>query len=215
MGLATLALTGSAAGARPADDPAWADQPGPRQIGLPQVWETTTGDPSVVIATIDTGANVIPDLEGRVRPGLRLRRQRLPAGGHARPRVARRERDRRPRQQQARHGRSLLGLPGDADPRQRRTARRAPARIAARDQVRGRSGRADHQRQPEPCRYPGCGGGGGGEVRDRPRRGRGRVGGERGHETRRSTLGPTPVCSPWARPTTSTPSTSGRAAGPG
>lgn len=70
MGLATLALTGSAAAApvQP-NDPAWAEQLGLRQIGLPQVWETTTGDPSVVIATVDTGANMIPDLEGAFVPG--------------------------------------------------------------------------------------------------------------------------------------------------
>ena len=69
MGLATLALTGSAGAAVQPNDPVWADQPGPRQIGLPQVWETTTGDPSVVIATIDTGANVIPDLQDAFVPG--------------------------------------------------------------------------------------------------------------------------------------------------
>lgn len=70
MGLATLALTGNAAAApvQP-NDPAWAEQLGLRQIGLPQVWETTTGDPSIVIATVDTGANVIPDLEGAFVPG--------------------------------------------------------------------------------------------------------------------------------------------------
>ena len=69
MGLATLALTGSAGAAVQPNDQVWADQPGPRQIGLPQVWETTTGDPSVVIATIDTGANVIPDLQDAFVPG--------------------------------------------------------------------------------------------------------------------------------------------------
>ena len=70
LGLATLALTGGAVGApvQP-NDPAWSSQPGPRQIGLPQVWETTTGDPSVVIATIDTGVNVIPDLQDALVPG--------------------------------------------------------------------------------------------------------------------------------------------------
>ena len=70
IGLATLVLTGGTAGAlvQP-NDPAWSDQPGPRQIGLPQVWETTTGDPSVVIATVDTGANVIPDLQDAFVPG--------------------------------------------------------------------------------------------------------------------------------------------------
>ena len=42
---------------------------GARQIGLPQVWETTTGDPSIVIATIDTGVNAIPDLQDALVPG--------------------------------------------------------------------------------------------------------------------------------------------------
>ena len=56
-------------GAIQPNDPAWSDQPGPRQIGLPQVWETTTGDPSVVIATVDTGANGIPDLQDAFVPG--------------------------------------------------------------------------------------------------------------------------------------------------
>jgi subtilisin family serine protease len=70
MGLATLALTGGAAvGAVQPDDPVWAEQLGARQIGLPQVWETTTGDPSVVIATVDTGANGIPDLQDAFVPG--------------------------------------------------------------------------------------------------------------------------------------------------
>jgi subtilisin family serine protease len=70
MGLATLALTGGAAvGALQPDDPVWAEQLGARQIGLPQVWETTTGDPSVVIATVDTGANGIPDLQDAFVPG--------------------------------------------------------------------------------------------------------------------------------------------------
>ena len=69
IGLSTLALTGGAAGAVQPNDPVWAEQLGARQIGLPQVWETTTGDPGVVIATVDTGANVIPDLEDAFVPG--------------------------------------------------------------------------------------------------------------------------------------------------
>jgi subtilisin family serine protease len=67
--LATLALTGGAAAAIQPNDPVWAEQLGARQIGLPQIWETTTGDPGVVIATVDTGANLIPDLEGALVPG--------------------------------------------------------------------------------------------------------------------------------------------------
>jgi hypothetical protein len=67
--LASLALTAGAAGAITPDDPVWAEQLGARQIGLPQIWESTTGDPSVVIATVDTGANWIPDLDGALVPG--------------------------------------------------------------------------------------------------------------------------------------------------
>ena len=51
------------------NDPAWPDQWAQRHIGLPQVWETTTGDPNVVIATIDTGVNAIPDLQDALVPG--------------------------------------------------------------------------------------------------------------------------------------------------
>lgn len=51
------------------NDPAWPDQWAAKQIGLPQVWETTTGDPSIVIATIDTGVNPIPDLADALVPG--------------------------------------------------------------------------------------------------------------------------------------------------
>ena len=51
------------------NDPVWDDQPGLRQIGMPQVWETTTGDPGVLIATVDTGANGMPDLEGALDSG--------------------------------------------------------------------------------------------------------------------------------------------------
>ena len=36
---------------------------------MPDVWDITTGDPSVVIATIDTGANPIPDLADALVPG--------------------------------------------------------------------------------------------------------------------------------------------------
>ena len=69
-GLATLALTsGAAVGAVQPNVPAWAEQLGARQIGLPQIWEATTGDPGVIIATVDTGANLIPDLEGALVPG--------------------------------------------------------------------------------------------------------------------------------------------------
>lgn len=64
-----LALAGAASAAVTPNDPAWSDQWAARKIGLPQIWETTTGDPGIVIATIDTGVNMIPDLEGALVPG--------------------------------------------------------------------------------------------------------------------------------------------------
>jgi thermitase len=68
--LAALAFTsGAAAAPVQPNDPAWPDQLAERQIGLPQVWETTTGDPGIVIATIDTGVNAIPDLADALVPG--------------------------------------------------------------------------------------------------------------------------------------------------
>ncbi len=63
-----LVEVGAAAPVQP-NDPAWPDQWAQRQIGLPQVWETTTGDPNIVIATIDTGVNAIPDLQDALVPG--------------------------------------------------------------------------------------------------------------------------------------------------
>ena len=67
--LASLALIGGANGAIQPNDPVWAEQVGARLIGLPQIWDTTTGDPGVIIATVDTGANPFPDLEGALVPG--------------------------------------------------------------------------------------------------------------------------------------------------
>jgi subtilisin family serine protease len=52
---------GAAAPVQP-NDPAWPDQWAQKLIRLPEVWNITTGDASIVIATIDTGANPIPDL---------------------------------------------------------------------------------------------------------------------------------------------------------
>ena len=62
-----LAAAGSAA-VQP-NDPAWGGQWAQRLVRMPDVWDITTGDPSVVIATIDTGANPIPDLADALVPG--------------------------------------------------------------------------------------------------------------------------------------------------
>ena len=66
---ATLLLPALGTSALQPNDPAWPDQWAQRKIGLPQVWETTTGDPGIVIALIDTGVNPMPDLEGALVPG--------------------------------------------------------------------------------------------------------------------------------------------------
>ncbi len=63
-----LAGSASAAGLRP-NDPVWQAEWGARQIHLPEVWETTTGDPGVVIAVVDTGVNPMPDFEDNIGPG--------------------------------------------------------------------------------------------------------------------------------------------------
>ena len=67
--VAALILGDAEAAAVQPNDPAWRDQWAQRQIRLPEVWEVTTGDPSIVIALVDTGVNPIPDLEGALVPG--------------------------------------------------------------------------------------------------------------------------------------------------
>src|SRR4051812_24188684 len=52
------------------DDPYWANQWGAKKIGAGAAWTTSTGDPSVVVAVLDTGLNVsLPEFAGRVLPG--------------------------------------------------------------------------------------------------------------------------------------------------
>lgn len=47
------------------NDPKWSSQWGPRTIGAPSAWETTRGSPGIVIAVLDTGAELThPDLNG-------------------------------------------------------------------------------------------------------------------------------------------------------
>lgn len=60
---------GQASAAVQPNDPAWPSQWAERLIGLPEVWEATTGDPGIVIATVDTGINPIPELADALVPG--------------------------------------------------------------------------------------------------------------------------------------------------
>ncbi len=51
-------------------DPGWGAWWGGRQVGLDDAWDTTLGTPTVDIAIIDTGVNVVTELAGRVRSGF-------------------------------------------------------------------------------------------------------------------------------------------------
>jgi subtilisin family serine protease len=64
-----LLLAAPSARAAVPNDPGWSLQWAQRLMRLPAVWDLTTGDPSVVIATIDTGARELSDLQGAFVPG--------------------------------------------------------------------------------------------------------------------------------------------------
>ena len=52
------------------DDPLWSESWGMRTMRMPEVWEHTTGSPSVVIGVVDTGVNPdLPDLQGQLVAG--------------------------------------------------------------------------------------------------------------------------------------------------
>jgi len=53
------------------NDTFWPSQWGLRQLGLPRAWDLTRGEPSVVVAVVDTGIDAShPDLRSAVLPGL-------------------------------------------------------------------------------------------------------------------------------------------------
>ena len=63
----------SPAGALTPNDPTWWAAWGQQMIGMPQVWDITTGSPNVVIASIDTGvARGIVDVGDNILPGRDL-----------------------------------------------------------------------------------------------------------------------------------------------
>lgn len=51
------------------NDPAYPSQWGLAATGAPNAWDTSTGSSSTIIAVVDTGVTVSPDLAGRVLPG--------------------------------------------------------------------------------------------------------------------------------------------------
>jgi subtilisin family serine protease len=67
--LAALALAAPAFALTP-NDPTWAEAYAMRQVNMPQAWDISTGDPNVIIATVDTGVEPsVPDLQGALVPG--------------------------------------------------------------------------------------------------------------------------------------------------
>ena len=66
--LAGLPALGLAATRTDPNDPAWTAEWGPRETRAADLWQVTTGDPSIVIAVVDTGLTPMPDLT-HVVPG--------------------------------------------------------------------------------------------------------------------------------------------------
>lgn len=53
-------------------DPYWSYQWGPRTVSAPIAWDVTTGDPSVVVAVLDTGVTSGAEFDGKLLPGIDL-----------------------------------------------------------------------------------------------------------------------------------------------
>lgn len=70
VGLVLFAASASGANGLVPNDPFYPQQWGQRVLDMPELWKYTTGDPSIVIAMVDTGVNYgIKDLEGQFVQG--------------------------------------------------------------------------------------------------------------------------------------------------
>ena len=124
-----------------------------------------------------------PDAGSRrcARPRVGLRRERRDSAGHIDARDTGRKRDRRPREQPARNGGALLGVPGHAGARDRWRCSEAGSDRSG-DRLGGRARRAHRQREPHACREPGPYRAASRAVRTRPRGARGRAAGNAGNQ---------------------------------
>ncbi len=68
---ATTSAAARAAQGRVPNDPLYADAWALQTIAAPQAWRATVGDPSIVVAVLDTGVDPLqPDLQGALVPGI-------------------------------------------------------------------------------------------------------------------------------------------------
>ena len=67
--LGVLPALASASSRSDPNDPAWASEWGPRITRTSDLWNVTTGSPSIVVAVVDTGLTPIPTELTQVVPG--------------------------------------------------------------------------------------------------------------------------------------------------
>ena len=107
------------------NDPQWERQWNLRHVRAPEAWQATRGEPSTIIAIIDTGVDPShPDLRGRVVQRLGLPQQRSESAGRRRPRYRRGDDRGCGRKRWSRHRRHVLALQDHA----RQGAERARSR---------------------------------------------------------------------------------------
>src|SRR5262245_22177103 len=67
---AFLLAAGNASADVQPNDPSWGSDWAQHQLRMPAVWGLTTGSPSIVVATVDSGVDPsVPDLRGQLVPG--------------------------------------------------------------------------------------------------------------------------------------------------
>ena len=152
-----LACSAGTAGADP-NDPYWPPEWGPRLTRASDLWNLTTGNPSIVIAVVDTGlsqplfkpagqSTPVADLTQVVRR-LEHRRQQRRHHRHLRPRHLDLVDHRRAREQRRRVCRLLLALLDHAGAGRGRARRSAGREHRRGDPLGSRPRSTDRERQP-------------------------------------------------------------------